>query len=576
MRLANEIDRPSTLDCTPPGANRKGCAILPAVWIPEHSRMEQAIALCLFSLGFLYLCLFRRYTSIDPDEGIILQGAQRILNGEILYRDFFSFFTPGSYYLNALVMRLFGDSFGTVRTAVAFIGAAFCPVTYFLARRVCSRGISTLVAVLMALTSVPVRFLVLHNWDSTLLACLAVYSAVRWAESRNASWFFCIGSFTSLTFLFEQSKGVGLSFGLCVGIMAVAFRDKARILITYRHLTALGIGFGWPLVIVIIYFASQRAVSAMVVDWFWPIQHYSTVNRVPFGNLNLSPEGHDAFFHGPSLMIKIIRVLTISSAFWIPILPLFSLALLPRLWLAIEGEGGFGQHWCYYVLVSSSVTGLFLFAVLAVRPDRLHFVYLQPILFVILAWLLDGLNLRGPAIRRLGSVLTLCAVASLSPLAVALFVSATEQHYTFTTSRGTVALPAPDIVLRSIQSQVEPGERILVYPYAPLYYFLTRTYASTRFEYLQPGMNTKPQQREMLQELSANPVRAVVYESTFADHIATAWPNTPASALAADPVADYIQREYRLCSSIQSSRDWHFLFMLRKDLACSEIDRSAR
>jgi 4-amino-4-deoxy-L-arabinose transferase-like glycosyltransferase len=568
MRLANGIDSPAGLNYTWAGGTRKIYADSPAVWIPEHSRVEQIIALFLFSLGFLYLCLFRRYTSIDPDEGIILQGAQRILNGEVLYRDVFSFFTPGSYYLNALLMRLFGDSFLTVRTGIAFIGAAFCPLTYFLSRRVCSRGVSMLVTVLMALTSVPARFLVLHNWDSTLLACIAVYSVARWAESRNAWWLFCIGSFASLTFLFEQSKGVGLCVGLFVGMLAVVWREKARTLITYKHLTALGIGFVWPFVIVILYFASQHAVSVMLADWFWPIQHYSAANRVPFGDLDLSPEGRDAFFHAGSLIIRIIRILTISSGFWIPILPLFAFTLLPRLWVAIRRGGGFGEHWCYYVLVSSSVAGLFLFAVVAVRPDRLHFVYLQPIFFVVLACLLDGHNLPGSGIRRLGSVLTLCAVASLSPLAVALAVSGTGHHYRITTGRGTVALAAPDAVLHSIESQVNPGERILVYPYAPLYYFLTRTYASTRFEYFQPGMNTKLQQREMLQELSANPVRVVVYESTFADHIAAAWPNTPASALAADPVADYIQREYRFCSSVDSARDWHFLFMVRRDLAC--------
>ena len=35
----------------------------------------------------------------------------------------------------------------------------------------------------MTLTTLPYRFEVLHNWDSTLWACLAVYCAVRWLES---------------------------------------------------------------------------------------------------------------------------------------------------------------------------------------------------------------------------------------------------------------------------------------------------------------------------------------------------------------------------------------------------------
>src|SRR5260370_21955651 len=107
----------------------------PATYLPERSRSERYIALLIFLLSFLYLCVFRRATWIDLDEGIILQGAQRILDGQVLYRDFFSFFTPGSYYLLALVFRVFGDSYLFAPTALAFVGAAFSPVTYLLARR---------------------------------------------------------------------------------------------------------------------------------------------------------------------------------------------------------------------------------------------------------------------------------------------------------------------------------------------------------------------------------------------------------------------------------------------------------
>src|ERR1700755_2144768 len=82
-----------------------------SIWLPERFPSERYIALLIFLLAFLYLCLFRRATQIDLDEGIILQGAQRILDGQVLYRDFFSFFTPGSYYLLALIFRIFGNSY---------------------------------------------------------------------------------------------------------------------------------------------------------------------------------------------------------------------------------------------------------------------------------------------------------------------------------------------------------------------------------------------------------------------------------------------------------------------------------
>ncbi len=147
---------------------------------------DRHTALLFFLLSFIYLCLFRRFTAMEPDEGILLQGAQRVLSGQIPYQDFFSFYTPGSYYTLALLFKVFGDAMIVARTALAFAGALLSLITYLLARRVCSRGVALLMAALATLTSLPYRFLTLHNWDSTVLACLAIYCAVRLLETSNS------------------------------------------------------------------------------------------------------------------------------------------------------------------------------------------------------------------------------------------------------------------------------------------------------------------------------------------------------------------------------------------------------
>ena len=113
----------------------------PVLSQPEQSPSELLLVLALLLLSFSYLCLFRRFTAMEPDEGILLQGAQRILAGQVLYRDFFSFYTPDSYYALALLFMIFGSSLPVARTAFALgwtrssrppapIGAAF-------ARRLC-------------------------------------------------------------------------------------------------------------------------------------------------------------------------------------------------------------------------------------------------------------------------------------------------------------------------------------------------------------------------------------------------------------------------------------------------------
>ena len=43
------------------------------------------------------------------------------------------------------------------------------------------------------------------------------------------------------------------------------------------------------------------------------------------------------------------------------------------------------------------------------------------------------------------------------------------------TRRGVVHVPARDTVVEYVQAHVAAGEKILVYPYLPLYYYLTDT-----------------------------------------------------------------------------------------------------
>src|SRR6185312_9484979 len=75
----------------------------------EGPQWESLLPTLIFGVSLLYLCLFRHYSAVDPDEGIVLQGAERILRGEVPYRDFFSFYTPGSFYLVAGLFKIFGD-----------------------------------------------------------------------------------------------------------------------------------------------------------------------------------------------------------------------------------------------------------------------------------------------------------------------------------------------------------------------------------------------------------------------------------------------------------------------------------
>ena len=603
----------------------------PSYCIPEQKSSERLLALLVFVITLAYLLLFRRYTDLDPDEGIVLAGAERILRGQVLYRDFFSFFTPGSYYFLAGLFRLFGSSFLLARTALALMGGVISLTTYLLARRACSRGVALLVAGLVSLTCLPYRFLVLHNWDSTLWAGLALYCAVRWMESSKiengkaksgkgsifefrfsifdpALWALAAGSFASLTFLFEQSKGAGLIVGLGVGLMAIgSFRRPAaggpaenrksetensnsetgnseregrspqsqprkanpqppssafRLLPSAYWFLA---GLAWPIVLTFLYFSAKQSLSPMLADWFWPLGHYSRANRVPYGYQNWSESAvHSLFFSGPWLE-RVVATLTLSPCILVPVLPLFSCGLLVY-WFSRRRDKSDAKR-AYYVLINATLAGLLLSVVL-VRADIVHFMYLGPLFYLVLAWVMDGRDI--PIFPTARPFLSAFLVVAFGLLAMPLLLRNIRTPFRVESRRGTITTPGKDTVIDFVQAHIPPGGEVLVYPYLPLYYYLTGTRSPTRYEYFQPGMHTRQQAREMVSELAVSQVGVVLLETSFVDKIPTSWPGTPLAAIADDQVVDYIVQNYRACRLLKSPSGWRFLYMTRKALICPD------
>ncbi len=535
-----------------------------SICIPEQYSSDRAIASFLFLISFFYLFLFRRYTTMDPDEGIILQGAQRILSGEVLYRDFFSFFTPGSYYFLALIFRIFGSSIVVARTTLLIVGSVLSSITYLLSRRVCSRRIALLTAAMVTVATLPYRFLVLHNWDSTLCACLAVYCAVRLIETSGRTWAFSAGSFIALTFLFEQSKGTGLGLGLCAGLLAVhslGGRSLTRACIFY-----LAIGLAWPFILPLAYFSAQHSLSLMLADWLWPLRHYSLANHVPYGYQNWSDETRQTLFGSGSWVVRVITVVALSPCFLIPLLPILAVGMLAY-WL-VRMVRRQAPQWeaNYYVLTIAAISGLLLSVVIG-RADIIHFVYLFPLFALALAWLIDGRDIPGQVYRKLRSGITAYIVIAFSLFGMALLIRTIGAHHV-TTRRGEITVPGKDTVVDYVQAHVSPGEHIVVYPYLPLYYFLTATYSPTHYDYFQPGMHTAQQADEILSQLSSKRVRVILFEAGFTEKIPRSWPGTPLTAITHDAVADFILREYRSCKTLQSPSEWRFFFMVRNDFPC--------
>lgn len=538
-----------------------------ASWLNEPE-IERATAVLIFLGCLAYLYVFRHFSSLEPDEGIVLQGATRILSGEVLYRDFFSFYTPGSFYFVAALFRIFGNTFVVARTSLAGAGALCSVVTYLLARRVCSRGISIFAAVLATVAGAAFRFLVLHNCYSTLLACLAVYAAVRFVETHSTGWAFAMGSLTAITFLFEQSKGGGLAVGLLLGFVLLRMGEPGRKQ-HFLRISAIAAGFAWPFLATFAYFGSKHVVGEMIASWLWPLRHYTAANHVAYGWQNWSDSTRDVIFRSGPVAARVAKVIAVSPGFVVPVLPLIALGVLSYWTVQLRKQSVDSRQAPYYVTVCSAMAGL-LVSVIIVRPDILHFMYLAPLWYVVLAWILGAQPLESRLLGSVRPVLIAYAATAFGMLGFAVLLATTGAGTRVETSRGVITTGQPDEVIAYLQAHTSPGDPLLVYPYLPLYNYLTATRSPSHYDFFQPGMNTPEQGQEIISSLKATNAHAVLLEPWFAEKFANSWPETPLRAIANDPVTDYITHNFRVCKMLQSPDHWRFHYMVRKDLECPQ------
>ena len=133
---------------------------------------------------------------------------------------------------------------------------------------------------------------------------------------------------------------------------------------------------------------------------------------MPYGYQNWSDDARHQLFGTGSPLERLIKVLAISPSFWIPALPLVAAGLLAYWIVQARRNSAADEKSAYYVIVAAGFVGVSLSTVV-VRADIIHFMYLEPLNCLVLAWLLDGRDLPGRLIRSARPLLTAYVVIAL-------------------------------------------------------------------------------------------------------------------------------------------------------------------
>jgi hypothetical protein len=98
--------------------------------------------------------------------------------------------------------------------------------------------------------------------------------------------------------------------------------------------------------------------------------------------------------------------------------------------------------------------------------------------------------------------------------------------------------------VRMSVAQIQPRDSLFVFPYEPVFYFLTGARNPTRYFWLQPGMMSDQDERTAYVELNAHPPDWILYRNIPPAEYLRIWPRTDPARLRMPLIEDFIRTRY--------------------------------
>jgi len=156
---------------------------------------------------------------VADDEGLLGQGAERVLHGELPHRDFADVYTGGLSAWHALAFRVGGVDLLTLRYAMLLVACVWLPVLFACALRFVppvGAAILTLVAVVWSVPNYPAA---MPSWYTLFLATFGFFALLRHIETGRRRWLLAAGVTGGLSILV---KVTGLFFVAASALYLVA------------------------------------------------------------------------------------------------------------------------------------------------------------------------------------------------------------------------------------------------------------------------------------------------------------------------------------------------------------------
>ena len=142
----------------------------------------------------LYIFHLLDHNWIPHDDGLLAQGAERVLLGELPHRDFAEVYTGGLDYLNALGFKVFGMQLMALRYILFGFVVLWVPAFYYCAARFVSPVGAAAATLLAAIWTVPNYPAAMPSWYNLFFATFGAAALLRYTDDPRRRWLFVAGA----------------------------------------------------------------------------------------------------------------------------------------------------------------------------------------------------------------------------------------------------------------------------------------------------------------------------------------------------------------------------------------------
>ncbi len=242
--------------------------------------------LFLFGVGiFLYMFLFELPATPffgDGDQSIFLYEAQRMLHGDVMYRDFFEFTLPGTQSFYALMFAVFGEKFWIVGATVLIIGVATVWSMLVVGIKILPSPLHFLPPTLYIFFGFRwAGFDFSHRMFSPVFVLLAAYLLIKRKTTRNLV---LAGFSLALSSFFTQQRGFVVVTAIVTFFLIEKFHRDESWGTFLKSAAVISISFVVVLAGLCLYFAAAAGTENFFYSTVvYPFKYYSYGEQNQFG-----------------------------------------------------------------------------------------------------------------------------------------------------------------------------------------------------------------------------------------------------------------------------------------------------